>query len=123
MTNIVSVYLKAEMKTDKYVYTSFQKGDQKELMVTQRQRYERLLIISMILSYVEMIFKTKMNELGKTVEIALKDKNFKELSTTAMHQAFAHAVKTALHDEMETGEPIEIVKHYFEEHDFYKEFK
>lgn len=126
ITNIVSVYLKAEMKSDKYGYNQISsKSETKnaELMAAQKHRYERLIVISMLLSFVEMIFKTKKEALSATVELALKGKSWKELSTTLSHRAFSQGVRQALHDDLEASEPLELVKNYLESKDWIKEFK
>ncbi len=123
ITSIVSVYLKAEMKTDKYGYNFISKKDSNKaeaLMIAQKQRYERLAFISILLSHLEMIFKIKLPELEKAVNVGLKDKSWKELSTKNSHQKFSHAVREALKDELEASEPIELVKNYFQNKDFMK---
>lgn len=125
VTSLVSVYLKAELKSDKYGYnhiSSKSENKKDELMKAQHSRFERLLIISSLLAAIEMVFAIKGSELKSVVADILKDKTWKELSTTVAHRAFAEGVKRAVKESFDNEKPLELIGDMAKT-DFIKEYK
>lgn len=125
VTSLVSVYLKAELKSDKYGYnhiSSKSENKKDELMKAQHSRFERLLIISSLLAAIEMVFAIKGSELKSVVADIVKDKTWKELSTTVAHRAFAEGVKRAVKESFDNEKPLELIGDMAKT-DFIKEYK
>jgi hypothetical protein len=125
VTSLVSVYLKAELKNDKYGYnhiSSKSENKKEELMKAQVSRYERLLIISSILASVEMVFSIKGSELKSVVSDIIGKKTWKELSTSVAHRAFAEGVKNKINESLQNEKPLELIGEMAKT-DFIKEYK
>jgi len=125
VTSLVSVYLKAELKSDKYGYnhiSSKSETKKDDLMKAQHNRYERLLIISSLLASIEMVFGIKGSELKSVVNDILGEKTWKELSTSLAHRAFAEGVKNKINESLKHEKPLELIGEMAKT-DFIKEFK
>jgi len=125
VTSLVSVYLKAELKNDKYGYNNISsKSETKkdDLMKAQKSRYERLLIISSLLASVEMVFGIKGSELKSVVSDIIGEKTWKELSTSLAHRAFSEGVKNKINESLQNEKPLELIGEMAKT-DFIKEYK
>lgn len=129
ITNIVNVYLKGEVKSNKYGYNQIPKDSptkKEDLMKMQVLRFERLMFISILLSFISSLFKIKGSELEALTKAALKDRSFASLSgskTTGLHRAFSSAIKKAIQDKVDMNEILSSIQKQFEASDFYKDYE
>jgi hypothetical protein len=108
ITNLTTVYLRGEKKSAKFGYqyekpgpdgvepTQSKEDKKKHLFEQQKNRYERLVIVTMLLHFVEMVYNVKGDELRSLVDAVVKGENWQELSSKQGQASFAKMVHAAL---------------------------
>lgn len=107
-----------EMELGKLKYNYNDVSGSKEEKATEihqrvRNRYKRLIFITILMSHIQAMFKLKKGEIDSFVDELLKSEKWRSLQSTKSVKDFAEKIKGAVEEDFKSYEPLENVKKKF----------
>lgn len=113
---ISRVLVEMELGKLKYNYNDVSGSKEektKEIHDRVRNRYKRLIFISILMSHIQLMFKLKKGEIDSFVDDLLKSEKWRSLQSTKSVKDFSDKIKKAVEEDFKSYEPLEGIKKKF----------